>query len=71
MVLPDKDAFIVVYCSNTACQNSAIASRRLVELGYTSVHEYIEGKQDWIEVGYRSRVPPPLRRSQLPLADRP
>ena len=50
-VLPDKDAFVVVYCSNTACQNSVVASRRLVELGYTNVHEYVEGKQDWIEAG--------------------
>ena len=50
-VVPDKDAFVVVYCSNTACQNSVVASRRLVELGYTNVHEYVEGKQDWIEAG--------------------
>ena len=50
-VLPDRDAFVVVYCSNTACQNSVIASRRLVQLGYTNVHEYVEGKQDWIEAG--------------------
>lgn len=50
-VLPDKGAFVVVYCSNTACQNSVVASRRLVELGYTQVHEYVEGKQDWIEAG--------------------
>ena len=50
-VLPDKDAFVVVYCANTPCQNSVVASRRLVELGYTNVHEYVEGKQDWIEAG--------------------
>jgi rhodanese-related sulfurtransferase len=50
-VLPDRNAFVVVYCSNTACQNSVVASRRLVELGYTNVHEYVEGKQDWIEAG--------------------
>ncbi len=50
-VLPDKDAFVIVYCSNTACQNSVVASRRLVELGYTNVHEYVAGKQDWIDAG--------------------
>jgi len=50
-VAPDRDAFVVVYCSNTACQNSVVASRRLVELGYTDVHEYVEGKQDWIDAG--------------------
>ena len=50
-VLPDKHAAVVVYCSNTACQNSVIASNRLVELGYTNVRQYVEGKQDWIEAG--------------------
>ena len=50
-VLPNKSAFVIVYCSNTACQNSVVASRRLVDLGYTNVHEYVEGKQDWIEAG--------------------
>lgn len=51
VVLPDQDAFVVVYCSNTACPNSDLASRRLAQLGYTNVHEYVEGKQDWIEAG--------------------
>ena len=50
-VLTDKSAFIVVYCSNTACQNSTIASQLLIQLGYSNVHEYVEGKQDWIEAG--------------------
>lgn len=50
-VVPDKDATIVVYCSNTACQNSVVAARALERLGYTQVLEYVEGKQDWIEAG--------------------
>jgi rhodanese-related sulfurtransferase len=50
-LLPSLDATIVVYCSNTPCPNSAIASARLVQLGYTDVLEYVEGKQDWIEAG--------------------
>jgi rhodanese-related sulfurtransferase len=50
-VLPDKSAFIVVYCANTACQNSTIAARTLDALGYTNVAEYVEGKQDWVEAG--------------------
>jgi hypothetical protein len=41
-----------VYCANLPCQNSTIAAERLVELGYTDVREYAEGKQDWIEAGY-------------------
>ena len=47
-VLPDSDTTVVVYCSNLACQNSTILSRRLVQLGYTDVREYEGGKEDWI-----------------------
>lgn len=50
-LLPDRDAHIVVYCANTACQNSAVAARRLTQLGYTNVFDYEDGKQDWIEAG--------------------
>lgn len=50
-LLPDKDAEVVVYCANLPCKNSAIAARRLVELGYTNVREYAEGKKDWIDAG--------------------
>ena len=50
-LLPDKDAAIVTYCSNTACQNSEIAARQLESLGYTNVRKYAEGKQDWTEAG--------------------
>jgi rhodanese-related sulfurtransferase len=50
-VLPNKDAFVVVYCANTPCQNSTIAARTLDALGYTNVAEYVEGKQDWVEAG--------------------
>lgn len=51
VVLPDKAGKVVVYCSNTSCQNAAIAARRLVQLGYTDVLEYVEGKQGWVEAG--------------------
>jgi len=50
-VLPDRDATVVVYCSNLACQNSTILSRRLAQLGYTDVREYEGGKEDWIAGG--------------------
>ncbi|MEW5757366.1 MAG: rhodanese-like domain-containing protein [Pseudomonadota bacterium] len=57
-VLPDKDAFIVVYCANTPCQNSTIAAKTLAALGYTNVHEYVEGKADWIEAGLPTEATP-------------
>jgi rhodanese-related sulfurtransferase len=50
-VLPDKDAKIVVYCANEACQNSVKAAGELEALGYTNVYEYAGGKQDWVEAG--------------------
>jgi len=49
-LLPDKDAPIVVYCSGT-CHNSEIAARRLDDLGYSDVHVYLGGKEDWVEHG--------------------
>ena len=50
-MLPDKDAEIVVYCANKACQNSKVAAHRLSTLGYKNVYAYEEGKADWIEAG--------------------
>lgn len=50
-LLPDKDAFIVTYCSNTACRNSGIAAAHLAKLGYTNVRVYAAGKDDWREAG--------------------
>jgi len=43
-LLPDKDAAIVVYCSNLQCQNSAIAQGQLLRMGYTVVRKYAAGK---------------------------
>jgi rhodanese-related sulfurtransferase len=48
-MLPDKHAFIVVYCASTECQNSKIATDSLQQMGYTNAFEYVEGKQHWLE----------------------
>ncbi len=50
-LLPDRDVPIVVYCANLPCRNSSIVAARLIDLGYTDVRDYAEGKQDWIEAG--------------------
>jgi rhodanese-related sulfurtransferase len=50
-LLPDKDTEIVVYCASGPCQNSGIAANRLLELGYTHVADYHEGKAEWLEAG--------------------
>ncbi len=49
MLLPDRNAEIVVYCANRQCQNSHIAAHRLTVLGYTDIAVYPGGKQDWDE----------------------
>jgi rhodanese-related sulfurtransferase len=50
-LLPDKTAQVVVYCASASCKNSEIAAERLIQLGYTNVRDYHEGKADWIEAG--------------------
>ncbi len=51
-MLPNKEAFIVVYCASTDCQNSKIATDTLHQMGYTNAFEYVEGKQHWLEVSF-------------------
>lgn len=51
VLLPKLSAEIVVYCASSSCKNSGIAAEKLIELGYTNVRDYDEGKQDWIEAG--------------------
>jgi len=50
-LLPDKEAAIVTYCSNTACRNSEIAANELTAMGYTNVRKYAQGKEDWQRAG--------------------
>lgn len=50
-LLPDRDAAIVTYCSNSACRNSEIAANQLTAMGYANVRKYAEGKDDWREAG--------------------
>lgn len=50
-LLPDKGAAVVVYCASGPCRNSELAARRLLQLGYTNVRDYHEGKAEWIAAG--------------------
>jgi rhodanese-related sulfurtransferase len=50
-LLPQRDAEIVVYCASSTCQNSHIAARLLVQLGYSQVAVYPGGKKEWAERG--------------------
>ena len=50
--LPDKSSEIVVYCSSSTCQNSGMAERKLVSLGYTNVRVFRGGKAAWQAAGH-------------------
>ena len=50
--LPNKAADIVVYCASTACQNSDIAARKLLALGYGNVRVFRGGKAAWKDAGH-------------------
>ena len=49
--LPDRDADIIVYCSNLACPNSEMTAVQLLAMGYRHVSVYKAGKQDWQDAG--------------------
>jgi rhodanese-related sulfurtransferase len=49
-LLPDLDADIVVYCSDSGTSSDLVA-RRLEQLGYRRVFVYLGGKEDWAEHG--------------------
>ena len=50
-LIPDKTTPIVVYCASGPCQRSRRAAERLVDMGYSNVSDYHEGKRDWVEAG--------------------
>jgi rhodanese-related sulfurtransferase len=47
--LPDKSVEVVVYCMSTLRGASEEAACELAAMGYTSVRDYPEGKQGWIQ----------------------
>ena len=61
-LLPDKNAAIVTYCSNTACPNSSQVAAMLTSLGYRNVRKYAEGIQDWVQAGLATESGIPTAR---------
>ncbi|MDQ6687455.1 MAG: rhodanese-like domain-containing protein [Actinomycetota bacterium] len=61
-LLPDRNAAIVTYCSNTACGNSGHVAAALTKLGYTNVRKYPEGIQDWVQAGLPTETGIPARQ---------
>jgi rhodanese-related sulfurtransferase len=58
--IPDRNAEIIVYCANPDCEDSVETAQRLKALGYTNVHHYSGGKNEWREAGL------PLERAGKP-----
>jgi rhodanese-related sulfurtransferase len=50
-LIPSVDTPVVTYCAGPSCPNSAMAARRLEELGYTNVAAYEGGKEEWAAAG--------------------
>lgn len=47
----NKDDMIVVYCANPECDASTVAVQKLESLGYTNVHHYAGGIEEWKAAG--------------------
>lgn len=48
----DKNAPVIVYCSDSECPLSPRAAEHLDQLGYSKVFDYRAGKADWREAGF-------------------
>lgn len=46
-VAADKSQKIVFYCGNVNCKASTIAGKKAIEAGYTNVHKYPGGFDEW------------------------
>lgn len=58
MGYPDKDEWIITYCSGEECDLSLHLARNLQELGYTNVEIFFGGSREWekFELGMERRV---------------
>jgi rhodanese-related sulfurtransferase len=48
-VVGHKDRKVVVYCANFDCDASPKAAKKLEEAGFSKVHDYEGGTEDWFE----------------------
>jgi rhodanese-related sulfurtransferase len=60
--IPDLSTEIVVYCSNSECDDSVSTAEQLRGVGYTNVKHYAGGKDEWRALGL------PLERAGKPYA---
>jgi len=50
-IVASKGADIVFYCTNTACQASALSAYKAAYAGYASLYKYSGGIEEWKEKG--------------------
>mgnify|MGYP000592641085 CR=1 FL=1 len=65
----DKNAEIVIYCSNYMCATSSYAASKLSEIGFANVRVYEGGVAEWFQKGLP--VEGPGRQSYLSKAMKP
>lgn len=53
----DKDAEIVIYCSNYMCTASGMACKKLQHLGFRNVWAYEAGMAEWYQQGLPTQGP--------------
>jgi len=46
-----KDRIIVIYCDGIECNSSLLLASKLVSVGFTAVHVYHSGWNDWVARG--------------------
>lgn len=51
--LPDKQAMVIIYCSNAKCPASCLLADRLVRMGYKNVWKYPGGLEEWEASGQK------------------
>ncbi len=61
--LPDKEAMIVVYCTNAECPASSLLAGRLVRMGYKNVWKYAGGIDEWEAKGQKIEKGKPAAQS--------
>lgn len=53
--IPHLDTTVVVYCWDKDCDASSKAAKKLEDLGYQNVFDYVEGKKDWRDAGFETK----------------
>ncbi|UNE35735.1 rhodanese-like domain-containing protein [Vermiphilus pyriformis] len=48
----DKNAEIVIYCSDYMCSASGLGCKKLIDMGFTKVYAYEGGMAEWYQNGF-------------------